>query len=142
MQPAEQIIPIHTHTIKKTPSIAGGVFVLMYHCGDEVTTFSEFLFLFLFFVFYKKVSEKTFTLFTTASLTEKLFTKSSPNVHILADSAATRPEGRRALDNGQQGIPCSGYVMWVRRHGIPLAHNTNIMYECSNIWLLYFACPL
>ena len=111
MQPTEQIIPIHTHTIKKTPSIVGGFFVLMYRCGDEVTTFSEFLFLFLFFVFYKKVSEKTFTLFTTASLTEKLFTKSSQIIHILADSAATRPEGRRALDNGQHGIPCSGYVM-------------------------------
>ena len=82
----------------------------MYRCGDEVTTFSEFLFLFLFFVFYKKVSGKRFTLFTAAWLTKNVH-KVITNCSHFADSAATRPEGRRALDNGQQGIPCSGYVM-------------------------------
>ena len=84
------------------------LYFFVYHSGDEVTTFSEFLFLFLFFVFYKKVSRKTFTLFTTASLTEKLFTKSSPNVHILADSAASDQKGVGHWTMGNKASPVVG----------------------------------
>ena len=74
------------------------MYFFVYHSGDEVTTFSEFLFLFLFFVFYKKVSRKTFTLFTTASLTEKLFTKSSQIVHQWFTNTSPLINGRASCE--------------------------------------------